>query len=222
MIISLLNKLQYYLGATYRRKILDKELNTNKNYFTGKVLDIGGGRKRGNFQPPKVSKWIFADITSELKPDVICDVEKMQFDDNSFETIKATELFEHVARPVNGIEECYRVLKDNGYFVVSAPFIYPVHGDPYDYQRWTEYKWTKTLKDAGFKIEKIIKVGLFFTVLSDMLKFLNKALPLPLRLLGYLFYPLLDILSAFDNTVFIKKHSKFNSYATGYLFIAKK
>jgi adenosylmethionine-8-amino-7-oxononanoate aminotransferase len=45
---------------------------------------------------------------------VICDVQEMPFETSSFDSIKATELFEHVKNPSKGIEECYRVLKKNG------------------------------------------------------------------------------------------------------------
>ena len=85
--MTLLETIRYYIGTTYRRKLLDKHLNKNKKYFSGVVLDIGGGRKRGKFIPPKTEKWIFADITPELKPDVVCNVEDMQFDDENFDLI---------------------------------------------------------------------------------------------------------------------------------------
>ncbi len=219
---KILQRLQYYLGTTYRRKKLDKYLNSNKYYFRGKVLDIGGGRKRGSFVPPRTSKWIFADITPELKPDVICNVENMKFNDNTFDTIKATELFEHVQKPEKGIKECYRVLKKNNYFIVSMPFVYPIHGDPYDYQRWTKHKWIDITKQVGFKVEKIISIGYFFTILADMLKRLNKSLPLPLRIMGYMFYPTLDIVVTLDNLNIVSKNKILNTYTTGYLIVLKK
>ncbi len=214
--------MQYYIWGSYRRKLLDKHLNNNLQYFNGTVLDIGGGRKRGNFSPPKTKKWLFADIDSRLNPDIVCNIEKMGFDDNSFETIKATELFEHVERPITGIKECYRVLKDGGYFIVSAPFLYPSHGDPYDYQRWTAHKWEKAAAESNFKIEKIIFIGYFFTVLADMLKVLNKIMPAPLKILGYLFYPMLDTLVLLDKLPIVLRNKRLTSYSTGYLIILKK
>ena len=218
---NIIKKIQYYLGSSYRRKFLDKLLNENKKYFQGSVLDIGGGRKRGKFVPPKTKKWIFADITPELKPDVICNVEKMQFENKSFNTIKATELFEHVENLEQGIKECFRVLKKGGYFIISAPFLYPIHGDPFDFQRWTDQKWKKVLFESGFKIENLETMGGFFTLMSDMIKNVNKKNFFLLRYLGYFFYPLLDILVSLDS---IKKiqHSVFGKYVEGYFIIAKK
>lgn len=203
---------------SYRRKILDKKLNANRNFFQGDVLDIGGGRKRGILIPPKTKSWIFADITPELNPDIICNVEKMQFKNETFDTIKATELFEHVEKPENGIKECFRVLKNRGYFIISAPFLYPIHGDPFDYQRWTKKKWENVLLKTGFKIEKIEPMGGFFTVFIEMIKTLNKNLPSPLRQIFYISYPILDSLTHLDKINFQLSQN----YTTGYFIIAKK
>ena len=216
----MMEKISRYLNISYRRKKLDYLLDKNSDCFRGVVLDIGGGRKRGNFNPPKTDKWIFADITPELKPDVICNVEKMQFENESFDTIKATELFEHVENPEKGLQECFRVLKKNGKIIISAPFLFPIHGDPHDYGRWTKDGWKNILEKIGFKIEKIEAVGLYFTVLADMLKKLNRSFPLMFRLIGYFFYPLLDLIKCMDRS--IGKNKTLNKYTTGYFIIAKK
>ncbi|MDP1833393.1 MAG: class I SAM-dependent methyltransferase [Candidatus Moranbacteria bacterium] len=221
IIKKILENIQYYIGTSYRRKLLDKILNENNCYFSGVVLDIGGGRKRGKFIPPKTEKWIFADITPALNPDVICNVEKMQFSNESFDVIKATELFEHVKNPADGLYECYRVLKNNGYLIISAPFLHPIHGDPYDFQRWTNTKWKNELIAIGFEIEKLVFMGRFFTVLSDMLQVLNKNMPAPMRYFFYLLYPLLSLSAKLDTSKLVLRNGLKN-YTTGFFIIAKK
>ena len=37
---------------TYRRILLDRNLDESKGYMKGITLDVGGGRKRGNFKEP--------------------------------------------------------------------------------------------------------------------------------------------------------------------------
>lgn len=135
----------------------------------------------------------------------------------TFDSIKATELFEHVKDPVKGISECYRVLKKGGYFIMSMPFMFPVHGDPYDYQRWTEIKLVKELRKVGFDDIIIKKVGLYFTVLSDMLRVIIRSSPIL-----YPFFPLLNVIASLDNLKCIKNNNIFNNYTTGYFVIAKK
>lgn len=215
-------KIINYLDLSHRRKIMDAMLTKNKSYFKGNVLDIGGGRKRGTFTRPKTESWIVADSEESLHPDIICSIEKMPFDNESFDSIKATELFEHVENPERGLNECLRVLKENGVIIITVPFLAQVHADPYDYQRWTKYKWEKQLKATGFKVKEIQEMGYFFTVMADMLKILNKSIPRPLRYIGYIFYPILSILTEIDKITAIRSNQRLSKFTTGYFIIANK
>lgn len=220
----MIKKINYYFWATYRRKILDKFLIENKHYYKGIVLDIGG-RDRGKFKKAKdkVEKWIFADIEEKHKPDIILDVSDMnKIKDESIDVISVIELFEHVENPEKGLRECFRVLKKGGIMILSVPFLYPIHSDPYDFQRWTEIKWKKVLNEIGFKIEKFEIMGRYFTVLGDMEKKFIKLMPLALRWFLYLFYPLLDLLVKLDNFKFVQNHSILGRFHGGYFIILKK
>jgi len=216
--------IHYYFWATYRRKTLDKLLKKNKRYYKGVVLDIGG-RERGKFKKPKdkVEKWIFADIEEKHKPDIVLNVENMsQIKSESIETINAIELFEHVENPEKGLKECYRVLKRGGVMILSVPFMYPIHADPYDFQRWTEIKWKKVLTKIGFKIEKFEIMGGYFTVLMDMKKTLVKSLPSGTRHFCKLFYPLMDLVVKLDNTRWVRDNQHLNKFNGGYFIILRK
>jgi len=221
---NLKEKMHYYFWATYRRKILDKLLEENKHYYKGVVLDIGG-RDRGRFKKPKdkVEKWIFADIEKKHNPDIVLDVENMsKITQESIDVINATELFEHVENPEKGLKECYRVLKKDGAMILSVPFLYPIHADPHDFQRWTEDKWKKILEEIGFKIEKFEIMGRYFTVLMDYKKTLIKQFPFGIRHFCKLFYPLLDLIVKIDNTKWIKSNPKLNKFHGGYFMILRK
>jgi predicted SAM-dependent methyltransferase len=220
---KLRNEFNYFFKTSYRRKLLDNLLVENKDYFRKRVLDIGGGRKRGLFRPPNNSEWFYGDIQKEFSPDIVVDVQNMiSIKDNSFDSIKATELFEHVEFPEKGISECYRILKKSGHMIISVPFLCPIHADPYDFQRWTETKWKKELKKRGFKIVKLQRMGLFFTVIADMIKIFFKSLPFGIKHIVYIFYPILDVLCWLDNLDFVKINEKLNKYTTGYFIITRK
>ena len=47
------------------------------------------------------------------------------------------EVFEHIKYPNKAVNEIYRLLKPNGNFLMSVPFMFPIHDEPYDFQRWT-------------------------------------------------------------------------------------
>ena len=212
------------MWSSNRRKLLH-ELHKQYAYiYKGVVLDIGG-RDRGGFTKPKdkVKKWIFADIEDKHKPDIVLDVANMyNIDTESIDVISAMELFEHVEKIDKGITECYRVLKKEGVLMLSVPFLYQVHADPYDFQRWTNIKWKKELQENGFKIEKTIVMGRFFSVFTGMIKNLISSFPPIIKHFGYLLFPVLEILNMLDKTNWIKKHRKLGNYHGGYFIIAKK
>ena len=196
----------------------------NVSEYEGVVLDIGG-RDRGSFKKPKdkVEKWIFADIEAKHNPDIVLDVSEMsQIEDGSIDVLSAMELFEHVAKVNNAIAECYRVLKQNGKIIISVPFLYPVHADPSDFQRWTLFKWEKELNSAGFVIVKKEIMGRFFSVLNGMQKVLARSLPKGFKYIAYLLFPFFNALEKLDNTNWVKKHPRLGNYHGGYFIIAKK
>ncbi len=169
-----------------------------------------------------IEKWIFADIEESYNPDILLDICNMsKIESASVDVINATEIFEHVDDPQKGLEECYRVLKKDGTMILSAPFLFPIHADPYDYQRWTEYKWKQELKNCNFKIEKFELMGRFFTVMADMMKTLIKQLPFVIRIFLKLFYPVIDLTTKLDNRK-INSASALKQYTTGYFIIARK
>ena len=220
----MLKKIKRYFRGSYRRQHLDKLQKYYIPEYKGIVLDIGG-RDRGAFNKPKekVDKWIFADIESAHNPDIVIDVADMNnIDTESIDIVNAMELFEHVEKIDEGIAECYRVLKYEGKLIMSVPFLYQIHADPYDFQRWTQTKWKSELEKLGFKIEKTEIMGRFFTVRNSMQKTFIQSLPVIIRHIGYLLFPIFDILNKFDNTSWIKNHPKLGNYHSGYFIIAKK
>lgn len=214
---------EYLKWATYRRRFLDLLQNKYKYLYRGIVLDIGG-RDRGKFRKPKdqVEKWIFADINQDYNPDMVLDVSNMtQIDTTSIDVINAIELFEHVLKIKKGLKECYRVLKKKGVLIISIPFLSPIHADPYDFQRWTDTKWRIELNKIGFKIEKLIVMGKFYTHLAEMIKIKLKSNFLGKRILRSLL-PFLDLISKLDNKSHARNNPKLNNYHNGYFIIAKK
>ncbi|MDA3855188.1 MAG: methyltransferase domain-containing protein [Candidatus Woesearchaeota archaeon] len=222
---KILKKINYYLNSTYRRRQIDVILNKNKSVFKGVVLDIGG-RDRGQFVKPKskVDKWLFADIEDKFSPDLVLDVSNMKnVKSNSIDIILAGELFEHVQEIEKGISECYRVLKKGGKLLITIPFLYPIHADPWDYQRWTNEKWKLELNKLGFKMKKFEVTGYYFLVLSDMLKSFFKILPWGVRHLFLLIsFPFLELVYFFDRTKFVRDNRKLNKYHSGYFIIVEK
>lgn len=60
--------------------------------------------------------------SGEMVNGVLCqNVESLSFEDESFDLLTSTEIFEHVFNDLKGFREIYRCLKPGGYFVFTVP-----------------------------------------------------------------------------------------------------
>jgi len=114
-------------------------------------------------------------------------------------------------------KEIYRILKSNGNLIGSTPFIYPVHGAPNDYYRFTKDFFNITLKKNKFKKIKIDPLGFGpFVASYNLIYAYIKFFPLFKELILILSY-ILD----FTIQLFVKTKLK-EIYPIGFYFTAKK
>lgn len=128
--------------VTYRRLWLDSVLEAFSQEMRGVVVDVGGKRenKRGVFHPPEehAKAWWYVNLDMDTKPNIYGDVQQIPLRGQSVDCILCTEVLEHLPHPQLCVDEMYRILRDDGLLLTSVPFLYPVHADPFDYQRFTE------------------------------------------------------------------------------------
>ncbi len=138
---------------------------------------------------------------------------------SSIDCVKCTELLEHVEHPAKVLHEISRILKPGGALILSTPFIFGIHSDPYDFQRFTDQKLMRMLEN-GFHIITLKKQGLYFTVLAYMIKqgILNSKLGI--KRLFYPLLPALDLLVKLDNFTLVKSSKFMSSFTTGFFVIA--
>jgi SAM-dependent methyltransferase len=60
----------------------------------------------------------------------------MPIEDESYDLVLCTQVLEHCNHPDRIVNECHRVLKKGGTFIVTVPSIYSVHGYPADKGRF--------------------------------------------------------------------------------------
>ncbi|MGH7344888.1 MAG: class I SAM-dependent methyltransferase [Candidatus Rokuibacteriota bacterium] len=214
-------RLSVYLGTSYRRRLIDADLEAVKGGFSGRVLDIGGGRRRGSFQAPDGTRWVVADMSGAGRPHVCADVQALPFRDAAFDAIKITEVLEHVPDTAAALRECRRVLRPGGRLVATAPFLERLHGDPHDYVRYTDAMWRRLLAESGLAVDAVTPQGGYFTQLAGMLRFLVQRAPIGLRHVGYALFPLLDLLARVDRLASVRR-SELATYVGGYLITARR
>lgn len=199
-----LNKLSNLL-----KKSIKKNLRNNAI-----VLDLGCGKKP--YQPFFIGKsiqYMGIDISHSGLVDVLCSGEKLSFRDNSFSECICTQLLEHVENPRAVVNEIFRVLKPSGIIFLSTHGIWPVHGAPNDYWRWTEYGLTKLLNN--FDIHEVHKDGPILSLIQLL------ELYIPMRSLGIMIIFLLNKLgNLLDNVAWL--NAKLPRLSINYIIVARK
>lgn len=158
--------------VTYRRLWLDTMLFAFAHEMLGVVVDLGGKRenKRGTFSPPeeKAQAWWYVNLDMDTKPNIYGDVTKVPVSDQSVDCIVCTEVLEHLPNPQACVDEMHRLLRNEGLALVSVPFFYPVHADPYDFQRFTEDGLRQLFRD--FASVEVLRMGGYAGVLGLLLE----------------------------------------------------
>lgn len=141
------------------------------------------------------------------KADVLYDGHKLPFGDASIDGVLSTQVLEHVSNPTAYILEARRVLKSGGYLVMSVPFVWQEHEQPYDYFRFTSFGISTLLSQNGFEVEEIHKTSGTIETLAQCLsvwcvcnltinmpgfsRLVMVALCMPIQVLGLMFQKIL-------------------------------
>lgn len=213
------NKQQFlpgYLGIFFNpffiaRRALFLNIKSISPLFSGNLLDVGCGSKpyKSLFS---VDLYLGMDIENPGHDhqnediDVFYDGNTFPFPDNHFQSIISNQVLEHVFNPDQFLNEIYRCLKPGGYLLLSLPFAWDEHEQPFDYARYSSFGLKSLLEKNGFKVYKQIKSGnaletivqLFIVALYKAFGLKNKwaiqfftlVISAPLSLLAIAFSPL--------------------------------
>jgi SAM-dependent methyltransferase len=148
----------------------------------GRILDVGCGEKPFQaYGPSLVSAWVGFDVPESSTADVRGYAESLPFDTASFDTVVCTEVLEHVAEPARVVREIARVLKPDGYVILTTPLYFPIHEEPYDFFRFTPFGLRHLFEDAGLEVTRIdaMAVGFRMVALAVNTCFFNFGTGLP-------------------------------------------
>jgi SAM-dependent methyltransferase len=145
----------------------------SKYFKSGILLDIGCGTKPYE-KLFAVDKYIGIDFekngnNNNPKADILYDGKKFPIESESVNYVLATEVLEHVFNPTEFIEECNRVLKVGGLCLITVPFVWDEHEQPFDYGRYTSFGLKFLAEKNGFEVIEQTKTGNFITTLGQMI-----------------------------------------------------
>jgi SAM-dependent methyltransferase len=79
--------------------------------------------------------------------------------DQKFDLIIAEQVFEHLTHPYRAARNVHQMLRPNGFFLLTTPFLLRIHDIPIDCSRWTPLGMKYFLQEAGFPFERIQSCG---------------------------------------------------------------
>lgn len=128
------------------------------NYAKGNFLDLGCGNKpyQSLYMPLTVSQ-VGCDVvqSDQNSVDVLCPATDLKFDNSQFDTVLCTQVLEHVFEHDKLMSEAFRVLKPGGHLILTVPFAWELHEEPYDFFRYTRHALKQLFEQTGFEIDYI-------------------------------------------------------------------
>lgn len=208
-------------------------LTSQLGQLRGDVLDIGCGKMRYKqtiLGASGVKKYIGLDLeegkfTYTVPADLYWDGVTMPLADNSIDSAILFEVLEHCDDPRIVVAEAFRVLKPSGTILFSTPFLYQLHGIPFDFQRPTPFGLKKLFSDAGFSVVHTQGSGSLDASLGQMMAMWIAHRPMSKwtrRILRRLFVPVFRTLLRWDRKRLDVSNWKENDMMPGILGWAKK
>lgn len=155
-----------YLARDFRSRALFAVLSERSR---GSVLDVGGGdffltaRARGI----PFESWTTLEPSTAGVPEiddprflrVTGDGCRMEFEDESFDTVLAVQVLEHVFEPIRMVTEIGRVLKPGGKAIFLIPQTSTTHLAPHYHGNFSRYWIAMALERAGFETVLLRPLG---------------------------------------------------------------
>lgn len=159
------------------RRRLRASMRSLAGNLSGRLLDVGCGTKpyRALFE---VTEYVGLDIDSETTrrlavADVLYDGTRFPFGDGRFDAILCNQVLEHVFNPDSFVDEIRRVLSPGGRLLLTVPFVWDEHEQPWDYARYSSFGLRALLERHGFKVlcqEKLLAdASMLFQLLNAYL-----------------------------------------------------
>ncbi|MGB2841757.1 MAG: class I SAM-dependent methyltransferase [Halobacteriota archaeon] len=227
-------EISYWDPVKITRENLKRGLLHSAKYAKGSLVDLGCGVKPYKAIFERVVEHYYGvdlKITAEknygeaTKADLFADITNTGLRSESFDVVLSTQVLEHIPDPRKLIVEIARLLKDGGICIMTIPFVWQLHSEPYDFYRFTKWGIKELFENNGFDILELFPLeGVYATLKQTKtislylhLEKSNKLIELYRRIRNLLCIPLLNYLALKFDRFFIN-----DKLCLNYLVIAEK
>ncbi len=176
----------------FARRGLAAAVRRHAPQLRGRLLDVGCGTKpyQALFT---VDAYVGLDIDSETVrglgvADHLYDGRNFPFEDAAFDSVLCNQVLEHVFEPDRFLGEIRRILKPGGKLLLTVPFVWDEHEQPFDYARYSTFGLRALLEKNGLRVLQQEKIGADASTLFQVINvYVYKVVarwPSPLRLLA--------------------------------------
>jgi len=161
------------------RVMLRDQLQDALPYASGILLDIGCGGKPyydlfadgvvgylGLDYPP--THLAVEEVARVAMADVYGDGAHLPIRSAAVDTVLCTQTLEHVPEPWTVMDEIARVLRPGGHLVLTVPLEWGLHGEPYDFYRYTMYGLRHLAERSGLVVKYIRPRGGFWALTGQL------------------------------------------------------
>jgi SAM-dependent methyltransferase len=123
----------------------------------GKLLDVGCGTKPYRNLFSAAENYIGLEVDTPTNREAACadyfyDGNNFPFDDASYDGVICNQVLEHVFNPDHFLNEIARMLKPGGHLLLTVPFVWDEHEQPWDYARYSSFGLRSLLQRHGFDV----------------------------------------------------------------------
>jgi len=157
----------------FARRNLASAISEFSSNIHGHLLDVGCGTKpyRLLFD---VKSYRGLDIDSPSVrdrgiADDLYEGTNFPYQSETFDSVLCNQVLEHVFNPDEFLSEIKRVLRPGGKLLLTVPFVWDEHEQPYDYARYSSFGLRALLEKQGFRVVFHEKLGADPSVLFQLL-----------------------------------------------------
>lgn len=171
----------------------------------GTLVDVGCGAQpyRALFRDTTyigIEVPVKSSVGSRKLADVYFDGYRIPMGDHSADLSLCSQVLEHVFDPDRFLADIFRILKPGGQLIITVPFLWDEHEQPYDFSRYSSFGLRHLAAKAGFEVEQahktladasvLVQLGLAYCfkasrrLVPSLAKPLMAAISLPANLVG--------------------------------------